>query len=251
MTLILALPTEQGIVLASDTQYTSGEVRSSGPKLYALSPHAAWAGAGEVALIQRVQEAIADLPTGHDLSQLRDTLARIVKQSVQSLLELDVLTDYLQGDPAMLLGLHPGDCIFAEYANAQPLMLHVAANGTPEWFNSFFASGNGANFAYALLQKYQNIELTLEQAILLAYRVIDETIQVGAYGLDYPIDIWLMDQYGLHQLDANDFEALAKVSEVLRTKEIELLQSQKLRLKPARQKQQPQHVKKTSHKKKS
>lgn len=243
MTLILALPTEQGIVLASDTQYTSGEVRSSGPKLYALSPQAAWAGAGEVALIQRVQEAIADLPAGHDLAQLRDTLARIVKQSVQSLLELDVLTDYLQGDPGLLLGLHPGDFIFAEYNNLQPLMLHIAANGTPEWFNSFFASGNGANFAYALLQKYQNIELTLDQAVLLAYRVIDETIQVGAYGLDYPIDIWLIDQQGLHQLDANDFETLAKASDVLRLKEIELLQSQKLHFKVAK----PTH--KVKHKK--
>lgn len=223
MTLIVAIPTEKGIVLASDTQYTSGEVRSSGPKIYALNSHCAWAGAGEAALIQRVREAAASLPAGHDLEQLRDALAQIVGQSVQSLLALDVLTDYVQSEPSLLLSLHPGDFVFAEYSQ-QPRMLHITANATPEWFSGCFASGSGANFAYALLQKYQDTALSLEQAALLAYRVIDETIQVGAYGLDYPIDIWLIGPEGLSRLEASEFSQLARASETLREQEIELLQ---------------------------
>lgn len=234
MTLILALATEQGVILASDTQYTSGEVRTSGPKIHLLSERVVWAGAGEVALIQRVQEACGELPAGHTLAQLRDTLAHSVRQAVRELLELDVLTEFVQSDPSLLLGLHPGDFIFAEYGTAGARMLHIAANGTPEWFEGFFASGNGANFAYALLQKYQQAALDLEHAALLAYRVIDETIQVGAFGLDYPIDIWLLGAAGVHRLEAADFEQLAHASERLREQEIRLLRRAALRFGPQR-----------------
>lgn len=224
MTLILALPTEEGIVMASDTQYTSGEVRSSGVKIYPINAHCAWAGAGEVPLIQRVQEAIRDLPAQRALQELRDTLAQVVRQAVHALIELDVLTEFVQADPAQLLGLHPGDFIFAEYLEGRPCLLHIAANGTPEWIPGFFASGNGANFAYALLQKYQDVPLSLESAALLAYRVIDETIQVGAYGLDYPIDIWLLRPEGIGRLEAAELRQLAAASHSLSDKEIHMLQ---------------------------
>lgn len=223
MTLILAIPTPEGIVMASDTQYTSGEVRSSGPKIYPLSAQAAWGGAGEVALIQRVQEALADLPTHHSLAELRDTLARTVQQAIRALLELDVLTEFVQTDPNLLLSLHPGDFLFAEFAAEGPRLLHIAANGTPEWVTGCFAIGNGANFAYALLQKYQQADLNLAQAVLLAYRVIAETVQVGAFGLDFPIDLWLIHSRGLSCLEAHDFEQLALINEQLAKKELRLL----------------------------
>ena len=92
--MILALPTAAGIVMASDTQYTSGEVRCSGPKIYTLNPNCAWAGAGEIALIQRVQEDIRDISARHGLAEVRDTLAHVVRQAVHALLELDVLTEF-------------------------------------------------------------------------------------------------------------------------------------------------------------
>lgn len=226
MTLILALPTRDGIVMASDTQYTSGEVRSSGLKIYPLNQHCAWAGAGEIALIQRVQEGIEGIPTQHNLEELRDTLARIVQQSVRTLLDMDVLTEFVQGDPNLLLSLHPGDFIFSEFSEGEGArMLHITSSGTPEWIAGAFASGNGANFAYALMQKYQQTELGLEAAALLAFKVIDETIQVGAYGLDYPIDIWLVRDKGLARLEQPELEMLAAATETLRTKEIRQLRS--------------------------
>ncbi|MEZ0375502.1 MAG: hypothetical protein ACAI44_40820 [Candidatus Sericytochromatia bacterium] len=237
MTLILALPTAAGIVMASDTQYTSGEVRCSGPKIYTLNPNCAWAGAGEIALIQRVQEDIRDISARHGLAEVRDTLAHVVRQAVHALLELDVLTEFVQNEPSMMLALHPGDFVFAEYRDETPRMLHIAANGTPEWIPGFFASGNGANFAYALLQKYQDIPLSLENAALLAYRVIDESIQVGAFGLDYPIDVWLIGPKGIGRLDADELKQLATASETLRGKEIHLLQQVPLHFKPLRPKQ--------------
>ena len=84
-------------------------------------------------------------------------------------------------------------------------------------------AGNGDLFAYALLQKYQGRSLTLEQAALLAYKIIEETIEVGAYGLGPPIDVWQITKKGLRNLSPTELAALADQAHELREKEIQLL----------------------------
>ena len=67
-------------------------------------------------------------------------------------------------------------------------ILHVVANGTAEWVDGrFTASGNGAPFAHALLWPS-------------TYKVIDEAIEVGAYGLGHPIDLWELTASGMTQV---------------------------------------------------
>lgn len=83
MTLILAVPTSDGIVLASDGQITSGHVRAAGEKLFTLSQHCAWGGAGELALIQRVGESIAAISADQPLSLLRDQLANAINSALR------------------------------------------------------------------------------------------------------------------------------------------------------------------------
>ena len=76
--------------------------------------------------------------------------------------------------------MQPGDFLFVEYRQG-PRVLHVLANGTAEWVDGrFTASGNGAPFAHALLTKYAGRSITCEHAKLLAYKVIEEAIEVGA-----------------------------------------------------------------------
>ena len=58
VTLVLAIPSNDGIVFASDGQLTSGEVRASGQKLYKLNDHCAWSASGELALIQRFSNSL-------------------------------------------------------------------------------------------------------------------------------------------------------------------------------------------------
>jgi 20S proteasome alpha/beta subunit len=52
MKLILGLAAIDGIVLASDGQVTTGDVRSPGKKIFPLSDKILWASAGELSLIQ-------------------------------------------------------------------------------------------------------------------------------------------------------------------------------------------------------
>ncbi|MCD6328572.1 hypothetical protein J7M28_13600 [bacterium] len=222
MTLILAIPGKEGIVLASDGQFTSGEVRASGQKLYKLNDHCAWGASGELALVQRVHEVIGVANVDQPLDQLRDQLANTIKQCVTTLLQLDFRTQFFQGNPQALLALHPGDFVFAE-CRQKARVLHITSYGTPEWVDRPFATGNGASFAYALLQKYQGCEMSIEQASLLAFKVIEEAIAVGAYGLGPPIDIWHVVPNQLKPLEEERIAALQDAAHQLRENELNLL----------------------------
>jgi 20S proteasome alpha/beta subunit len=225
MTLILTLPASDGIVMASDGQVTAGMVRTTGQKILRLNERCLWAASGELALIQRVEERLKTLPPDAPLQQLRDQICRIVKQCVEELLQLDFRTSFLPRDFNLLLQLHPGDFVFAEWLPT-PSVLHVLLYGTPEWVaNRPIASGSGDMFAYALLQKYQGLQLDMEIAALLAYKVLEEAIAVGAYGLGPPIDIWKISNSGVKQLTDREKVALEDASGTLRKSEIRLLSS--------------------------
>lgn len=223
MTLILVLPAESGIVVASDGQITAGPIRSTGQKIFKLNDTCVWSASGELALIQRVGEALASLPAGTPLTGLRDQIASIVNQSAGALLQLDFRTRFFANDPHALLQLHPADFVFVEAA-PERAVLHVHISGTPEWvIDRPFATGTGDMFAYALLQKYQGRKLSLEKASLLAFKVVEEAIEVGAYGLGYPIDIWHVTSDGARQLGEDEKAALQDAARLLRDREIELL----------------------------
>ena len=224
MTLILALPTYDGIVMASDSQVTAGMVRATDQKILRLNESCLWAASGELALIQRVEERLNMLPRSSSLQQLKDQICQIVNQCVTELLQLDFRTRFLPQDPNVLLQLHPGDFVFAEFVSS-PSILHILINGTPEWIkNRPFASGSGDMFAYALLQKYQGLELDMDRGAILAYKVLEEAIAVGAYGLGPPIDIWKISNSGVKKLSDSEKAALEDASRALRQAEIELLQ---------------------------
>lgn len=224
MTLIAAIPAKDGIVFGSDGQLTTGVVRATGNKIQRLNDNALWAASGELALIQRVGERIEGFPQkAQPLAAVRDNLAGFVKDAVQSLLSLDFRTQFFSRDPQALLELHPGDFLFAEYRD-KPRILHVLANGTSEWIDGRFAvSGSGDMFAHALLTKYSGTPLTCERAKLLAFKVIEEAIQVGAYGLGPPIDIWQVDAKGSKQATAEELYALEDAANGLRQREVEML----------------------------
>ena len=224
MTLIIAIPAEDGVVFASDSQYTSGAVRSTGTKIFKLNEKALWGASGEVALIQRVSEQIETFPKKHQpLSTIRDALAGFVKDAVQNLLNLDFRTQFFAKDPNTLLSLHMGDFLFVE-TQEQPTILHVLSNGTAEWIEGqFAATGNGDAFAHALLHKYAGCGLDCNRAKLLAYKVMEEAIQVGAYGLGSPIDIWEVKKDGVFQAIDEEITALEDTARLLREREVEML----------------------------
>lgn len=228
MTLIVALPAQDGVVFASDTQLTTGTLRSTGTKIYKLNDHALWGGSGEMALVQRVQEKIAAFPRkDQPLIAIRDELCVLVKDSVVALLNLDFRTGFFNQRPDDLLGLHQGDFLFVERRQGNTAILHVLSHGTPEWItNGCAATGSGTLFAHTLLAKYAPlIPLSRDHAKLLAYKVIEEAIQVGAYGLGAPIDILEVTDGGVNRATSQEVEAIQDAAEILRQAEKDLLVS--------------------------
>lgn len=222
MTLIVALPAVDGVVLASDGQITTGLVRAPGKKIHRLGDNMAWAASGELALIQRVAERLGSLSLSRSLPQLRDELGQVVKQCITELINLDFRASFFAQDPETLLKLHPGDFVFAEFDQG-PRILHITVDGVPEWIEGPFASGSGDLFAYALLRKYQGRDLRLPKARVLAYKVMEEAVSVDAYGLGPPIDVWEVTEQGARNLTETEIATLTAAANVLRQREIRLL----------------------------
>ena len=109
MTLILGLAAVDGIVLASDGQLTSGEVRSPGRKIFPLNDKILWAGAGELSLIQRLQERLARLPLDTPLANLRDQIGEYIKECVSELLQMDFRAQFVSAEQDHLVQLHLAD----------------------------------------------------------------------------------------------------------------------------------------------
>lgn len=228
MTLIVAIPARDGVIFGSDSQVTIGQVRSTGTKIFKLNDRALWGASGELALIQRVAEQIERFPNRNQpLVTIRDELAAFVKGAVNSLLNLDFRTPFVLQNPKALLDLHPGDFLFVEHQD-KPRVLHILINGTPEWIEGrFAATGSGDLFAHALFQKYAGVELGLEHAKLLAYKVIEEAIQVGSYGLGPPIDIWEVNSDVMKQANESEIAALEDSAHLLRDSEVRILMEPK------------------------
>lgn len=215
MTLIVTLPVKEGIVLASDSQLTMGIVRATGSKIYRLNESCVWAASGELALIQRVEEELGSLSTNQPLQECRTLIAQAVGQAVTNLLREDFRTQFFSASSEELLDLHKGDFVFAEFTDTGPRVLHMVHHGTSEWVNDIpLASGSGDLFAYALLGKFDLTKVTLEMAKVLAIKVIEEAIHVGAYGLGSPIKMYEIVSGKADEIQETE---LARLSDTART----------------------------------
>jgi 20S proteasome alpha/beta subunit len=215
MTIILAVPAKDGLVLASDGQITYADgIRAPGKKIFKLNKKCLWAASGRGALIQRVAEQLTQLlETESSLELIRDSLAKTVKKCAQELFQLD------QQPPQ-------DSFVFVQYLN-QPRILQISVSGTPEWITTGpFSIGIGRMFAHALLQKYTRLfpdKIDVQKASLLAFKIIEEAIQVGAFGLGPPIDIWAITKDNLKNLSEEEISGLADLSQALRGTELDLL----------------------------
>lgn len=215
MTIILAIPATDGLVLASDGQITSGGVRATGKKIKRLNENCLWGASGRDALTQRVEEQISGLSdnTG-PLQSLRDVLSGIIRKCAIDLYQLD------QQPPEE-------DFIFGEFLKNTPRILHITVIGTPEWIKTgAYGVGVGRPFVHALLQKYQFLipdRIDVQKGAVLAFKVIEEAIDVGGQGLGRPIDIWQITKEGVKNLDDKKTAALEDLSRGLREAELNAL----------------------------
>jgi 20S proteasome alpha/beta subunit len=215
MTLIIALACKDGVILASDGQATTfsimgGPVRRNISKIKRLGENKLWAASGTVGMIQKIEAVFNALPNELINASLNEfQLREVIIQNVLAIRgqELQrVRTLYGQGRD-MEAGL--ADLIIVEYQNNARIW-HINPDCADEFLEEFGygTSGSGDIFAHTLLKNYKIKNLSVEEGCLIAYRVLRDAIEIGAFGLGEPIDIWIIDNNGIRQKSQPEILAL-------------------------------------------
>ncbi len=224
MTLIVIFPTQDGIIVGSDTQLTQGNTRTQANKIYEFGDGCLWAGAGDVHVIQRVEEELYSLQK-KPLKNIRDVVGKRIKKCIEQCISLDIRSNLID-HPDQVLSLFPVEFLFAEHISAAEQTIYLYFHsGQSSVVARPFAIGSGAIFAFALLQKYEEVYdlFDTRAAAVLTYKILGEAIKVGAYGLGLPIDIWVIDSCGSRRIEGTELESVINASLDLKTQEIKLL----------------------------
>jgi 20S proteasome alpha/beta subunit len=233
MTLVIAIKCKDGLIFASDGQATSfssgGPIRQKYKKIYQLGRLLVGA-SGTIGTIQRCRDCIEEyantisneglnslitdmLPDGRvQKIPVRDKIRQLIFR-----INKDELERY-----KLFFGKEEGaplaDILIALYDNKGETfrIWHVRPDGGEELLDElgYGCTGIGDIFAHAFLKDYYTTDLNVEKGKLVAYRVIKEAIEVGAFGLGEPIDIWVMrkneqnKQIEIHNVERDEISAL-------------------------------------------
>ena len=196
MTLILGLECADGLLLASDGQATIGTTGQplKGPteKLFLPWNNIAWGGSGPVGVIQCVDQRLRErfpTPTAFEdagIHAVRDQLSGTVAEVVRALLS----ERYVEAP-----GSQPWTAfLFVGHVPEGPFILEIGPNLLHEDHVSrgYSAVGSGDIFPYFALTGLAHFNVRqrdLYAAKLIAHRVVNDAINVAAYGLGPPIQM--------------------------------------------------------------
>jgi len=185
---------KDGIVVASDGQSTENAagqpIRAVCEKIYSLGKGALWGASGDGGAIQEVKRQLDALgPTelqGH--RTLCGLFTKIIfginKPRVERFKALR-----LQKSPPIL-----AKALLAQYDGNSPCIVEFNYDGSTTGYEElgYQAIGSGNIFARASLQGHQTRNLPLDRAEILGYMTVQKAIEIAAYGLGYPIDVWTL-----------------------------------------------------------
>jgi len=212
MTLILAIKCKDGIVMASDGQATGistgGPIRQKCKKIFKLSNNVLLGASGTFGVIQRCRDSIkiyADKISSEGINSLIEE--KTSKNKVKMITVRDKIREIIFSINKVEKERHKtfyekergaplADILLAFYDPKEDMfrIWHVAPDGGEEFLDElgYGCSGVGDTFAYTFLKNYYKEDLKVKQGKIIAYRVIKDAIEVGAYGLGEPIDIWIL-----------------------------------------------------------
>lgn len=207
MTVVVALVGRDATVLASDSQETSGTIKSTTQKLRVVGGQLAWGGAGDSALIQRVtanQDSIAPSLAGSEWDVANAILATATP------VQTDGASTHLSVGGAqvpMFAGLF---CWYDQAA--QPRVWNVAPNVASSQFKGLRAAiGSGQAFAEVALATVAHLrvhELDLQQLQMVAYKSVSDVITSSSFGVGGPINIAIVQPGTARILDAEEVRAV-------------------------------------------
>jgi 20S proteasome alpha/beta subunit len=202
---------------SSGTRQTVGKIEQIG------SHPILFGGSGDVGLIKRILE---ELNTSNLKHPNFKTTRRSIKDAVLPHMR-EAKEDHIPqkgfADPptaTLMLG-----CI----QNTQPMILEVEMDGRDtvydKSYGSFNAIGSGKALAQALMRNHlHTTPRNLRLGKILAYRVLEDAINIAAFGLAKPIRLYTMDVKGVVSVvDEGEIKQLEQECELWRELERESL----------------------------
>ena len=200
MTLVVALNCKDGIVMASDGQATvssaGGPVRTPIQKIFKINNHVLYGASGSVGTIQRSLAVIKSLSSKLErewdyevMEEVRKTLFGVYKN------EVDRHRAFYKDTPQEDINNAPiSDVLLCSLTKKQKMLWHIAPDCSDELLQDigYACTGVGDVFAYTLLKNFNVKDNNVSEGKLIACRIIKEAIEIGAYGLGEPIDIWII-----------------------------------------------------------
>jgi proteasome beta subunit len=212
MTLVIALSCSDGVVMASDSQTTEtyADVRHSIQKLFKLTGHAIWGGAGDQQTVLDIDEALGEardtIAGAVNRSQaLVDTIKPVLERRYNNVVKAPGRRRAIPWTDSLACGYDP------ENGNRWIVEVDRDCNATSHTRRGFHAIGAAAGLAMlgnALLAHFHPAEKPLYYGKLLAYRVVDAAIQTSGYGVAEPIQMSTVDASGIHQVDDDELKEL-------------------------------------------
>jgi len=231
VTLIIALKCTNGVILASDGQATSiasgGPIKQKCRKIFKLPGNVLLGASGTVGVIQRCRDNIAKY--SEEISEYG--LDYSTEERIEGHIKYITLRDKIKklvflinkGERERHKAFHGdergaplADIILVFYDKTQDKfrIWHVTPDGGDELLDElgYCCSGIGDTFGYAFLKNFYSEDLDIPTGTVIAYRVIREAIEIGAYGLGEPIDIWIIEkeknEIKVKQLSTDELNAL-------------------------------------------
>lgn len=211
MTIVLALTTADGLVIASDSQITDNDRGMSFPaqKLHDLGGRAAWGGSGARSVltdIERIfdEDAAAILEADPVTHALQERVIPAMRHHYENFIAEVPGEDSTQSPSAFVLA--------AGYSASTPWIVEINPNGMVSRYEDvgFHAIGSGAPMAQqagVLLAHFRMTERSIDHGVVAAVRVLD-ALRVTSPSVGGPIDVCRVTEEGTDHLDDDEIAGM-------------------------------------------
>ena len=201
MTMALALACKDGLVLATDGKVTRAStsfravarIWQRANKVHALPPRVLVAGAGEVGMIHQIVDALAELPEETRAQGIDGLLGPAREQVVALRAEAVARYGAIYGRDLALEHAPKAFLLFLE-ADPKPRIVYLSEDGDVEdqTHLGYAATGTGDLIVHVRMQPWDTRTLTTEQAAVLAYGLIKDTVDSGTFRVSDPVRVWTL-----------------------------------------------------------
>lgn len=203
MTIALALACKDGIVLATDGKVTRASTSYRAvARIWQLTnkarfvpPHLLVAGAGELALIHGVMDAAERLPEGERAKGVDGVVAAARDALVERRAEAIARYAAIYGRESALEHAPRAYFLLAQ-AEPAPRIVYMSEDGDVEdqAHLGYAVTGSGDLIVHVRLQSWDPRELRVDQAAVLAYGLVKDTIDSGTFRVSDPVQLWTLQR---------------------------------------------------------